>query len=103
MNVQRQIGRIVLLILLAAMTGVGAKVNAQAAPEAKAQAKLGQKALAALAGLDRREWKVDEVDREGLIYAPANAKEVAAPVVFAFHGHGGSMRNAAVMFHYHQV
>lgn len=51
--------------------------------------------------LARREWKVDGVTREALVHIPAMAKTNAAPVVFAFHGHGGSMRNAARMFGYH--
>ncbi len=44
------------------------------------------------------QFAVDGVAREALIYAPENAKTVAAPVVFVFHGHGGSERNAARTF-----
>ena len=51
-------------------------------------------------GLQRREWKVDGVAREALIHLPADAKE-PAPLVFVFHGHGGSSANAARMFHAH--
>ena len=51
----------------------------------------------------RREWTVDGVVREALIYVPAQAKPNAAPVVFAFHGHGGSMHNAARSFGYHTI
>ncbi len=58
--------------------------------------------LRAQEGLDRRTWTIDGVEREGLIYTPAKAKEVPSPVVFAFHGHGGSMRNAARTFHMHK-
>ena len=36
-------------------------------------------------------------------YAPPKAKEVESPVVFAFHGHGGTMRHAAATFGYHKV
>lgn len=53
--------------------------------------------------LARREWKVDDVAREALVHIPATAKTNAAPVVFAFHGHGGTMRNAARTFGYHQI
>src|SRR2546425_1084654 len=53
--------------------------------------------------LTRREWKVNGVVREGLIYVPAQARTNATPVVFAFHGHGGSMRNAARSFGYHAL
>ena len=49
----------------------------------------------------RRQWTVDDVVREALVYAPTSARTNAAPVVFAFHGHGGSMQNAARMFSFH--
>lgn len=51
-------------------------------------------ATAARAGepaLQRREWKIGETTREALIYAPPSAAEKPAPVVFTFHGHGGTM------------
>lgn len=48
-----------------------------------------------------RQWQVDGVARKALVYAPARAKEADTPVVFAFHGHGGSMANAARSFAYH--
>lgn len=50
----------------------------------------------------RREWQVDGVTREALVYVPAEAKTTAAPVVFAFHGHGGTMRHAAATFAFHK-
>jgi polyhydroxybutyrate depolymerase len=61
-------------------------------------------ALAAEAadGPVRREWKVDGVVREALVYVPAKAKTEATPIIFAFHGHGGSMDNAARTFSYHR-
>ena len=52
--------------------------------------------------LTRLEWKVDEVSREALVYAPATAKTTPTPVVFAFHGHGGTMKYAAAKFAYHK-
>ena len=48
--------------------------------------------------LTRMEWKVDGVTREALVYAPATAKTGPSPVVFAFHGHGGAMKQAATKF-----
>jgi len=51
----------------------------------------------------RREWTVDGVKREALVHVPASAKEKAAPVVFGFHGHGGSMWNAARSFRCHEL
>jgi len=46
----------------------------------------------------RMEWKVDGVTREALVYAPTTAKTTPCPVVFAFHGHGGTMKQAATKF-----
>jgi hypothetical protein len=53
--------------------------------------------------LAHREWKVDGLTREALVYAPPKAKTDPTPVVFAFHGHGGSMQRAANMFGYHTL
>jgi polyhydroxybutyrate depolymerase len=47
---------------------------------------------------DRRTWTVDGVERHGLMYIPAKAKESPTPVVFVFHGHGGNCRNALRSF-----
>ena len=52
--------------------------------------------------LTRKEWQVDGVAREALVYVPAAAKPGPCPVVFAFHGHGGTMKQAAATFAYHQ-
>lgn len=51
----------------------------------------------------RREWTVDGVTREALVFAPHSAKVTPAPIVFAFHGHGGTMLQAALSFHYHKL
>ncbi len=53
--------------------------------------------------LERHEWTIDGVVREALIAAPASAKTAPAPVVFAFHGHGGNMNQAARSFGYHNL
>ena len=45
-----------------------------------------------------KEWKIGEDVRQALIYAPSTAKEKSAPLVFAFHGHGGNMNQAAKSF-----
>jgi polyhydroxybutyrate depolymerase len=37
-----------------------------------------------------REWTVDGVKREALVIAPSRTSSDPAPVVFAFHGHGGT-------------
>lgn len=54
-------------------------------------------------GLAQRDWTVEGVKREGLVAAPPSAKTTPSPVVFAFHGHGGTMRNAARSFHFHTL
>lgn len=49
----------------------------------------------------RGQWTVDAVVREALVYVPPRADTEATPVVFVFHGHGGTMRNAARTFALH--
>src|SRR5262245_2152592 len=55
---------------------------------------LGGVSVAAADGPEHRHWAVDGVRREALVYVPAGAKRHATPVVFAFHGHDGTMRSA---------
>lgn len=50
----------------------------------------------------RREWTVDGVRREALVAVPDSASSMPTPVVFAFHGHGGTMRHAARSFRFHE-
>src|SRR5438105_7978281 len=45
--------------------------------------------------LQEKEWKVDGVARKALVHVPTSATKTASPVVFAFHGHGGTMAHAA--------
>lgn len=47
-----------------------------------------------------RTWKVDGVERRALLYVPPAAATAKSPVLFAFHGHGGTMRYAARKFDY---
>ncbi|MFO0941930.1 MAG: hypothetical protein U0930_14360 [Pirellulales bacterium] len=51
----------------------------------------------------QRQWTVGTDKREALIYVPESAKTTDSPVVFAFHGHGGNMRNASRMFPIHKL
>ena len=51
----------------------------------------------------RREWTIDGVAREAMVYVPATAATQPAPVIFAFHGHGGNMRNPARAWAYHRL
>lgn len=39
-------------------------------------------------------WTVDGIEREAIVYAPAEQPESGSPLLFAFHGHGGNMRAA---------
>ncbi len=52
--------------------------------------------------LERKSWTVEDVERTALIYVPEDADKKDSPVVFAFHGHGGSARQAARSFHMHK-
>jgi polyhydroxybutyrate depolymerase len=47
------------------------------------------------ADLQRLSWNVDGVAREALVHLPAKGPTTGAPLVFVFHGHGGSMNQAA--------
>lgn len=51
--------------------------------------------------LKEKEWTLDGVARKALVHAPAAATKTASPVVFAFHGHGGTMAHAARTMAYH--
>jgi polyhydroxybutyrate depolymerase len=56
--------------------------------------------VAARVGADPVRWElsVEGQVREALIDAPASAKDKDSPLVFAFHGHGGSAVNGSRMF-----
>jgi polyhydroxybutyrate depolymerase len=43
-------------------------------------------------------FQVGDIKREAIIYAPKAAKSTLSPVVFVFHGHGGSSAQAARSF-----
>jgi polyhydroxybutyrate depolymerase len=58
--------------------------------------------LAAAEPLVEKAWKVGNDDRKALVYAPPKPSN-PAPLVFVFHGHGGTMANAARSFHIHTV
>jgi polyhydroxybutyrate depolymerase len=46
-------------------------------------------------------WTVDGVKREGFVVMPEAAKSKSSPVVFVFHGHGGTAKNAIRSFDLH--
>lgn len=49
----------------------------------------------------RQEWTVDGVKREALVYRPAKVE--GAPLIFVFHGHGGTMRYSARRMNFHSL
>ncbi len=55
------------------------------------------------AELQRRTWTVDGMEREALVSVPTAIGPEGAPVVFAFHGHGGTMRQASHSFPIHEL
>lgn len=60
---------------------------------------LGCSLLAAARAADpplrRMEWTVGDLKREALVHVPVSATQSETPVVFVFHGHGGTMKNVA--------
>ncbi|HEX7897476.1 MAG TPA: esterase [Planctomycetota bacterium] len=53
---------------------------------------------------ERATWTVDGVEREALVRVPVNRKEDGPrPLVFAWHGHGGTMAHAARSFRIHEL
>jgi polyhydroxybutyrate depolymerase len=60
-------------------------------------------ALLAAGDPQKMEWTVDGVAREGLVCAPTRESAGGPPLVFGFHGHGGSMQNAARSFGLHEL
>lgn len=52
-------------------------------------------------GLVRKEWRVDGVPREALI--ALSAKTAGAPIIFGFHGHGGTATFAARQWKLHTL
>jgi polyhydroxybutyrate depolymerase len=48
-------------------------------------------------------FSVDQTQREALVFAPAKARTEKTPLVFVFHGHGGTMKNASSAFHLHTL
>jgi polyhydroxybutyrate depolymerase len=61
----------------------------------------GVLSLRAADDLVQRDWLVDGVKRSALVHVPRGGGP--APVVFVFHGHGGSMRQAANSMPVHRL
>jgi polyhydroxybutyrate depolymerase len=54
------------------------------------------------AELQRMEWTVGDDTREALVWAQESKEKTPAPLVFAFHGHGGTMKRASESFRIHE-
>ena len=52
---------------------------------------------------ERATWTVDGTEREALVAAPMKKGEGKPPLVFAWHGHGGTMAHAARSFRIHEL
>ena len=57
----------------------------------------------ARAALEKKTLSVDGVSREYLIHVPVAAATTPAPLVFTFHGHGGTAGQAARSFSMHKA
>ena len=55
------------------------------------------------AAVEPRQWEVDGLARQGLVFAPEKTTDTGAPVVFVFHGHGGTMESASRTFEIQQL
>ncbi|MCB1225130.1 MAG: hypothetical protein KDK99_04900 [Verrucomicrobiales bacterium] len=53
--------------------------------------------------LERRQWTIEGTAREALVHVPSTATTQPSPLIFGFHGHGGSMGNAARSYHLHTL
>jgi polyhydroxybutyrate depolymerase len=61
------------------------------------QTLLGALLLLAADG-QKMEWTIDGAAREALVFAPSKESSGAPPLVFGFHGHGGTMQHASRSF-----
>jgi len=50
--------------------------------------------------LPRRTWNVNGTTREALVYIPESATSKSTPIIFAFHGHGGTAERVARAWDY---
>lgn|GEM_PF-1508425 len=57
----------------------------------------------ASAELNPREWTIDREKRQAIVSIPASTPTNGCPLVFVFHGHGGSAAQAARSFRIHEV
>ena len=57
--------------------------------------------VANAAALTNLEWNIGGTTRRALVHFPAGTN--AAPIIFGFHGHGGTMNFAARRFRLHEL
>ena len=50
-----------------------------------------------------RTWEVDGVTREAIVYEPLKKTEGKVPLVFDFHGHGGTAKQSARTHRFHEA
>ncbi len=50
----------------------------------------------------RMEWTVGDLKREALVSVPESAKTSDSPLVYVWHGHGGTMKHAAATMPLHK-
>lgn len=50
-----------------------------------------------------RDWTIDKVERKAMVYVPKDAKTTASPLVFVWHGHGGTMNHSVRTFALHKL
>ena len=51
----------------------------------------------------RMEWTVGDLKREALVSVPESAKASEVPLVYVWHGHGGTMKHAAATMPFHKL
>jgi len=56
-----------------------------------------------VAAPEARAWTVKGVERKGLVHVSPSAKKEPTPVLFVFHGHGGTARHAARTMEFHSA
>jgi polyhydroxybutyrate depolymerase len=79
----------------------GGKFDPEKLKERLGKRDKGDKDGADASKLKKMTWKVGDVDREALVYLPEGTGK--HPLLFAFHGHGGSAAYSARKFAFHEL
>lgn len=92
-----------ILIVGAATARVSSVAYFQSRPEqAFKESQNNAEVSAGYSKQETRIWKVDGVEREAMLFSPPTTS-FKSPLIFAFHGHGGTMRQAARAFGYQNL